>query len=42
MTKIVKDYRRNPENIKALYLAIVFLILGGLGCLKYIVPDIIA
>ena len=42
MTKIVKDYRRNPENKKALYLAIVFLILGGLGCLKYIVPDIIA
>lgn len=31
-----------PGNIKALYLAIVFLILGGLGCLKYIVPDIIA
>ncbi len=42
MTRNAKDYQGNSEDKKALYLAIIFLILGGLGCLRYIGPDIIS
>ena len=42
MTRNEKDYQGKTEDKKALFLAIIFLILGGLGCLRYIGPDIIA